>query len=103
MRALLIAAHAEAVSLVILLTNLFTVHTQAITSLGGPVHGTAYLIAIVSTWRMTASPGARWRAWIPGVGGLLAVRCLRRLEEGAAAVSPASEATQASAPASDRQ
>ncbi|NGN69015.1 hypothetical protein G5C51_34645 [Streptomyces sp. A7024] len=76
MRALRIAAQVEAGSLVLLLANLCTVHTEVITSLGGPVHGTAYLIIILAVWRTTAAPAARWRALIPGIGGLLALRRL---------------------------
>ncbi|MEU6313319.1 DUF3817 domain-containing protein [Streptomyces sp. NPDC047014] len=78
MRLLRIAAHVEAASLLLLLANLLTVHTPAVSSLGGPVHGTAYLIVILAVWRTTAAPTARWQAWIPGVGGLLAHRHLRR-------------------------
>jgi hypothetical protein len=49
-RALRIAAGVEAVSLLALLVNVATVHTDVITSLGGPVHGTAYLAVIACTW-----------------------------------------------------
>jgi hypothetical protein len=77
MRALRIAAAVEAVSLLALLVNLATVHTKAVTSLGGPVHGTAYLAVIACTWLMPASGTARWLAVIPGVGGLLALRRVR--------------------------
>ncbi|MEO3749938.1 hypothetical protein [Streptomyces sp. B6B3] len=69
MRALRLAAVVEAGSLVVLLANLATVHVPAVASLVGPVHGMAYLVAIA-----TAPPGARWRAVIPGIGGLLAAR-----------------------------
>lgn len=72
MRALRLAAAAEAVTLVALLTNLATVHAAAISSLFGPLHGTAYLVTIALTWRTAA----RWVAVIPGVGGLLALRRL---------------------------
>ncbi|PRX96708.1 DUF3817 domain-containing protein [Allonocardiopsis opalescens] len=79
MRLLRLAAAVEAVSLAVLLVNLVTVHHEAVTSLGGPVHGTAYLAVIAATWLMpsAAAPGARWRALVPGVGGLLAVRRIR--------------------------
>jgi hypothetical protein len=70
--ALRIAAAAEAVTLVVLLTNLATTHADAISSLFGPLHGTAYLVAIALTWRTSA----RWFAVIPGIGGLLALRRL---------------------------
>jgi len=74
MRALRIAAAVEAGSLAVLLGNLVTVHTPAITSLGGPLHGTAYLVVIALTWLGSAAPGTRWRAAIPGIGGLLVLR-----------------------------
>lgn len=72
MRALPVAAAAEAATLVVLVTNLATAHADAISSLFGPLHGTAYLVTIVLTWRTAA----RWFAVIPGVGGLLALRRL---------------------------
>lgn len=70
MYALRIAAAAEAGTLVVLLANLATVHVDAVSSLFGPLHGTAYLVTIALTWRTAA----RWVAVIPGVGGLLALR-----------------------------
>lgn len=78
-RTLRIAAGAEAVSLAALLGNLLSTHTQAITALVGPLHGTAYLVVIAATWMTppAASSGARWRALIPGVGGLLALQQIR--------------------------
>ncbi|MGV9878965.1 DUF3817 domain-containing protein [Streptomyces sp. NPDC003006] len=87
MRTLRIAATAEAASLVLLLVNLFTVHAPALSALLGPLHGTAYLVVIATTWTVpsAASPGARWRALVPGVGGLLA---LRRVEGRAPAHRP---------------
>ncbi|MEC4572860.1 hypothetical protein [Streptomyces virginiae] len=78
MRVLRIASQVEAASLALLLVNLLTVHTEAVASLGGPVHGTAYLIVILTVRRASPEPAARSRAWIPGVGGLLALRQLRR-------------------------
>ncbi|PKW13744.1 DUF3817 domain-containing protein [Saccharopolyspora spinosa] len=77
-RALRFAAGIEAASLVILLVNLFTAHLPAITSLGGPIHGTAYLVVIAATFLVPASPSARWLAVIPGIGGLLALRQFSR-------------------------
>ncbi|MFI8292248.1 hypothetical protein EAO71_04170 [Streptomyces sp. ms191] len=76
MRTLRIAAAVEAVSLALLLLNLVTVHAEAVTSLGGPVHGTAYLAVVLMVWLTPslASTGARWRALVPGVGGLLVLR-----------------------------
>lgn len=81
MKTLSVAAGFEAASLLILFVNLFTVHAEVITSLGGPVHGMAYLVTIVMTFSLTssgASAGARWRSLVPGVGGMLVLRQLRR-------------------------
>ncbi|QEV18550.1 hypothetical protein [Streptomyces alboniger] len=79
MRALRLAATAEALSLALLLGNLLTVHAPALSALLGPLHGTAYLVVIAATWTVPSAgaPGARWRALVPGAGGLLA---LRRIE-----------------------
>lgn len=76
MRTLRIAAAVEALSLVVLLINVFTVHAEPITSLGGPTHGMAYLVAIAMTWTVPAAArtGARWLAVIPGIGAMLALR-----------------------------
>ncbi|MFH8289063.1 hypothetical protein [Streptomyces sp. NPDC018059] len=75
-RTLRFAAAAEAASLVLLLGNLFTVHAPALSALLGPLHGTAYLVVIAATWTAAsaAAPGTRWRALVPGVGGLLVLR-----------------------------
>ncbi|GGT86247.1 MULTISPECIES: hypothetical protein [Streptomyces] len=79
MRTLHIAAGVEAASLALLPANLLTTHAEVISSLTGPVHGSAYLVVIAVTWQLTgAAPlGARRRAVVPGVGGLLALRRLR--------------------------
>jgi hypothetical protein len=82
-RLLRFLAAAEAVSLAVLLINLATVHAGPVTSLGGPVHGTAYLAVIACTWLTPAPAAARRLAVIPGVGGLLALRRCRQ-----AAVTP---------------
>ncbi|MEV0258704.1 DUF3817 domain-containing protein [Streptomyces sp. NPDC050732] len=81
LRTLRIAAAAEAVSLALLLTNLFTVHAGPLSSLLGPLHGTAYLVVIAATWMLPAgvardAGASRWRALVPGIGGLLALRRL---------------------------
>ncbi|WP_344329327.1 hypothetical protein [Streptomyces macrosporus] len=79
-RTLRIAAGVEAASLAVLLANLLTVHARVITSLGGPLHGTAYLVTIAAAWQVTtaAEPSARWYALVPGIGGLLALRRVRK-------------------------
>lgn len=69
------AAVVECVSLVVLLANLVTVHLQVVTSLGGPVHGLAYLVVVVATLRDPAASGtAKVLALVPGIGGLLVWR-----------------------------
>ncbi|CAM3773815.1 hypothetical protein NOGI109294_12845 [Nocardiopsis gilva] len=79
-RALRIAAMVEAASLTVLLANLATVHAPAVSSLAGPVHGTAYLAVIAAVWLAPtgAASGPRWRAAVPGIGGLIALRRLDR-------------------------
>ncbi|WP_344685431.1 DUF3817 domain-containing protein [Saccharopolyspora taberi] len=77
MRALRIASVVELASLVVLLANLFTVHVEEISTLVGPLHGTAYLAVMAISFLIPASAAARWRTAIPGIGGLLAVRKLR--------------------------
>ncbi|MGW0939817.1 hypothetical protein [Streptomyces sp. NPDC002666] len=78
-RSLRVAAVVEAGSLVVLLANVFTVHAEPVTSLCGPLHGTAYLVAIALTWVApgAASSGARWMALVPGFGAMFALRRLR--------------------------
>ncbi|MEW1860411.1 MULTISPECIES: DUF3817 domain-containing protein [unclassified Streptomyces] len=76
-RSLRIAAHVELVSLAVLLANLATAHLQPVSSLVGPTHGCAYLFVVVTTWRLRAAGGTtRAVAFVPGVGGLLALRRL---------------------------
>ena len=75
--ALRAAAVVEASSLVVLLLNLATVHLAGVATVVGPVHGTAYLTVIATALLGSGRPG-RWRALVPGVGGLLAVRAARQ-------------------------
>ncbi|MFF0793823.1 DUF3817 domain-containing protein [Streptomyces spiralis] len=80
-RHLRIAAQAELISLIVLLSNLFTVHLEPISSLTGPTHGCAYLFVAIATWRQEqARTTAKVLAFVPGVGGLLALRQLDRVE-----------------------
>jgi hypothetical protein len=78
--ALRLAAHAEAVTLLALLVNLATVHAGAVSSLCGPLHGSAYLAVLALAWLSpeTAAPGVRPRAFVPGIGGLLVLAGVRR-------------------------
>ncbi len=79
MRLLAVAAVVEAVSLLVLLVNRLTLHLDPVTSLTGPVHGTAYLVVIGATLLLPgASRAARLLALVPGIGGALAMRRLRR-------------------------
>lgn len=85
LRPLRIAAHAELISLVIMLANLATAHLKPVSSLMGPAHGCAYLIVVIATWRVRRAPApAKALAVIPGVGGLLALRRLSARDEDAA-------------------
>jgi hypothetical protein len=63
----------------VLMINLFTTHIAAISSPIGPLHGTAYLTVITATLltRPPTPSGARWRATIPAIGGLLTLWQLR--------------------------
>ena len=77
MRWFRVVAAVELVSLLVLLVNLATVHLPAITSLGGPTHGCAYLVVVVATLRNpAATPATKVMAWLPGIGGLLVARRL---------------------------
>ncbi|GHE58335.1 hypothetical protein GCM10014715_09260 [Streptomyces spiralis] len=80
-RHLRIAAHAELISLIVMLSNLFTVHLEPVSSLTGPTHGCAYLYVVIATWRLEqARTTAKVLAVVPGVGGLLALRQLDRVD-----------------------
>lgn len=88
-RSLRVAAAVEAGSLVVLLANVFTVHAEPVTSLCGPLHGTAYLAAIALT-RVApgaASSGATWLALVPGFGAMFALRRLRGAADAAVRTS----------------
>jgi hypothetical protein len=75
MRLFRVVAAVEFLSLLALLVNLATVHLPAITSLGGPIHGCAYLFVVVATLRNPDAPTTtKVLAWLPGVGGLLVAR-----------------------------
>lgn len=72
--ALRAAAVVEPVSLLVLLGNLATAHASGVAAAVGPLHGSAYLVGIGATWAAGCSRRARWLAWVPGVGALLAAR-----------------------------
>lgn len=77
-RHLRIAAHAELISLIVMLANVFTVHLKPVSSVMGPTHGCAYLFVVVATWRLKPGPAVNTAALVPGVGGLLALRLATR-------------------------
>ncbi|MEV4787664.1 DUF3817 domain-containing protein [Streptomyces tuirus] len=80
-RHLRVAAHAELMSLIVMLANLFTVHLQPVSSLMGPTHGCAYLFVVIATCRFDQAPAAaKVLAFVPGAGGLLALRQLDRVD-----------------------
>ncbi|RSM56654.1 DUF3817 domain-containing protein [Actinoplanes sp. ATCC 53533] len=78
LRLLRTAALAELASLILLLANLATVHWAPVAALLGPVHGGAYLLVIGATVQVTGDLRSRLTAVVPGVGGLLVLRRLRR-------------------------
>lgn len=78
------AARVEAISLLLLLLNLATVHLRPVAGLIGPLHGCAYLLVIGATLRASRRARTRLLAVIPGVGGLLALRSVERDPEAVA-------------------
>ncbi|MFF4391769.1 DUF3817 domain-containing protein [Streptomyces sp. NPDC001552] len=76
-RLLRLSAPVELLSLAALLANVAVLHQQAVASAIGPLHGCAYLIAIIATAR-AAGPDrtATVLAAILGIGGMLALRRL---------------------------
>lgn len=69
----------ELVSVLVLLTNLATVHAEAVSSVMGPTHGAAYLAVIITTLIIEGAPTrARLLALVPAVGGVLALRTLEQ-------------------------
>jgi uncharacterized protein DUF3817 len=76
-----IAARVEALSLLVLLLNLATVHIPSVATLVGPLHGCAYLLVIGATVNASRRRRPRLLAVVPGVGGLLAERSIRSAQE----------------------
>lgn len=93
LRSLRIAAHAELLSLTALFANLATVDDRTVAALVGPAHGCVYLFVVVAVLRAgPAGRATRATALIPGVGGLLAVRRLRRAAPATAVAADGKEA-----------
>ena len=76
MNLLRVAAGIELATLVVLLTNLATVHWPAVSSAVGPTHGCAYLFVVALTVGRSRVTRTRLTALVPGVGGLLVLRQL---------------------------
>jgi hypothetical protein len=77
-RARELAALVETITVLVLFVNLFTVHEPAVSSLAGPVHGTAYLVVIALAFAGSdLGRGARWLSVVPVIGGWLVVRAAR--------------------------
>jgi hypothetical protein len=77
LKVLKVAAAVEAVTVCLLFLNLFTVHWPAVSSALGPTHGTAYLVTLVTVLSTAgASTRAKVLAFVPGIGGYLALRRL---------------------------
>lgn len=73
-RWLTITATVEVVSLAVLLINRATVHIDVITSGMGPVHGMAYLATIALAALSPIPRRAKAFAWVPVIGGIVALR-----------------------------
>lgn len=70
-----VASVLEVLTLAVLLGNLFTAHSPAVSAVTGPVHGLTYLAVVVCAMLIDGLPGrVKLLAWIPVVGGLLALR-----------------------------
>lgn len=77
-----IAAGVELVSLVVLLTNLATVHLPAVAAAVGPTHGCAYLLVVILAFSRSRDFRTRATAVVPGIGGLLVLRRLAVARQG---------------------
>ena len=78
-----VAAAVETGSLVLLLSNLATVHAPWVADVLGPVHGSCYLVVIALAWQLPLPTRVRARSFVPAVGGLLVLQAWRRPVVGA--------------------
>ena len=70
-----VASVLEVLTLLVLLGNLFTTHDPAVSAAIGPIHGFTYLAVVVCALLVEGTPTrVKVLAWIPVVGGLLALR-----------------------------
>lgn len=86
-------AAVEAFTLLVLLVNVAAVHLPGLAAGVGPVHGSAYLIAIALALSGPFSRRSRMLTFIPGIGALLAVRQPPDDRESGATASPISADT----------
>jgi hypothetical protein len=82
LQTLRIAAGTELATLVVLLTNLATVHRPVVSAAIGPTHGCAYLFVVALTMRLSQATRTRATAVVPGIGGLLVLRQLAGTRQG---------------------
>ena len=93
-RVLTVAAAVELLTLTVLLGNLALAHDPGLASAVGPVHGLAYVTTIGAGLLLDGAPrAARWLTLVPGVGGLLAGRALRRVRTTSHDPAPATTGT----------
>jgi hypothetical protein len=90
LRPLRIVSWLEPASLATLLINLAFGNAQQVAGLVGPIHGCLYLFAIIATARDPRT-NAQITALsvVPGIGGLLALRRLKRIDAGWGDLPPA--------------
>ena len=61
-----------------MLANLFTVHDATVSSVMGSLRGFTYLTVVICAMLVDGLPGrARMLAWLPVIGGLLALNLAR--------------------------
>ncbi|GAA5168645.1 MULTISPECIES: hypothetical protein [Amycolatopsis] len=70
----------EALSLLVLLGNLATVHVPQVAAIVGPLHGTAYLAGIALACARSHDVRTRLLSLIPAVGAFLASRAITTAE-----------------------
>ncbi|MEV6825259.1 hypothetical protein [Amycolatopsis sp. NPDC051102] len=76
-RTLHVLGSVELGTLALLLLNLVTVHHRTISGVLGPVHGLAYTATIITAVLLAGGRTQVWlRAFVPGIGGLLAARAV---------------------------
>lgn len=75
---LFFVAIVEFVTLAGLIVNTTTIQNASFAPVVGPIHGIAYVLVIIGNLLLPRSARSRWLSLIPGIGGLLSNRSLRR-------------------------